>query len=145
MTRLQNVKDLHPVVVEQSKAYRETGGQNRLPLTAKHVILAVRESGGLIITLAPPPSIHSLLNKRNAMVIQADCTLTYTGHNLHLPTSFCQALLQGHTLEIPYPKSPTGLSPLITPPLSSFPPNPGQHVMRVQILLSMYQDPLSRE
>ena len=145
MTRLQNVKDLHLVVAEQSKAYRETRGRNRLPLTAQHVILAVRESGGLTIPSAPPSSIHSLLNGRNAMVIQADCALTYNGLNLHLTTSFCQALLQGHTLEIQYHESLTGLSPLITPPLSSIPQNTEQHVMRVQVLLAMDQDPLFRE
>ena len=79
------------------------------------------------------------------MALQADCSLTYAGNNIYLPTYFCQALLQGHTLEIPEPDAPTGLSPLLNPPSSVGPANAQQLDMRIQICLSMVQDCLSKE
>ena len=67
------------------------------------------------------------------------------GNNLYLTTSFCQALLQGHILSIPDPDAPTGLSPLLTPSSSAGPANSQQRAMRIQVLLSMGQDLLSKE
>ena len=62
-----------------------------------------------------------------------------------LPTSFFQALLQGHILDIPDPDAPTGILPLLTPPSSAGPANPQQRAMIFQVLLSMGQDHLSKE
>ena len=79
------------------------------------------------------------------MALQADCSLTYAGNNIYIPTYFCQALLQGHILAIPDPDVPTGLSPILTPPSSAGPSNAQQRDMRIQVLLSMGQDRLSKE
>ena len=91
------------------------------------------------------PTIHRFLNTRNATALQADCSLTYVGNNIYLPTSFFQALLQGHILAIPYQDAPTGLSPLLTPPSSTGPENAQQRAIRIQVLLSTGQDRLSKE
>ena len=64
---------------------------------------------------------------------------------MYLPTYFCQALLQGHTLATSNPDAPTGLSPLLTPPSSAGPANAQQQAMQIQVLLSMVQDHLSKE
>ena len=77
--------------------------------------------------------------------LQADCSLTYAGNNIYLPTSFYQDMLQGHILAIPDPDVPTGLSPLLTPLYSAGPSNAQQRAMRIQVLLSMGQDRLSKE
>ena len=45
----------------------------------------------------------------------------------------------------PNPDTPTGMSPLITPPASAGPANAHQCAMRVQVLLEMGQYHLSRE
>ena len=82
---------------------------------------------------------------RNATALQADFLLTYTGNNIYLLTSFCQALLQGHILAIPDPDAPTGLLPLLTAPSSAGPANAQQQAMQIQVLLSMGQDRLSKE
>ena len=68
------------------------------------------------------PTIHCSLNAPNTTVLQADCDLTYAGHNLYLITYFRQDLLQGHKLDIPDTDSNTGMSPLLTPcyPLSQW-------------------------
>ena len=100
---------------------------------------------GTYITTLLPPTIHRFLNARNVTALQADCSLTYAGNNLYLPTSFCQALLQGHILAIPDPDTPAGISPLLTPPFSAGPANAQQREMRIQVLLSMGQDRLSKE
>ena len=60
-------------------------------------------------------SIHRFINTHNATALQADCTLTYAGHNIYLLTPFFKDLLQGHILVIFDPDAPTGLYPLITP------------------------------
>ena len=91
------------------------------------------------------PTIHRFLNARNATDHQSDCSLTYAGNNIYLPTSFCQALLQGHILAIPDLDAPTGLSPLLTPPSSAGTSNDQQCAMRIQVLLSTGQDRLSKE
>ena len=77
--------------------------------------------------------------------LQADCSLTYAGKNIYLPTSFCQAILKGHILAIPDPDMPTGLSPRLTPPFPAGLENAQQRAMRIQVLLSMEQDCLSKE
>ena len=79
--------------------------------------------------------------------------LTASHHSLlpqhdecHGPTSglFCQALLQGHILAIPDPDAPTVLFPLLTPPSSAGPTNAQQQAIRIQVILSMGQDRLSK-
>ena len=90
-------------------------------------------------------SIHHFLNLRNATVLQKDCALTYTGKNIYLPKSLWQALLQGHSLEIPGLDAPTGISPFLTPPALDGPVNSQQGVMQVQVIFSMGQDCLSKE
>ena len=77
--------------------------------------------------------------------IQADFSLTYAGNNIYFPTSFYQTLFQGHILVISDPDAPTGLSPLLAPPYSAGPTNSQQRAMRIQVLLSMGKDRLSKE
>ena len=82
---------------------------------AQRVILATRATNGTSILTSPPFTLHHFLNALNATPLQADCALTYVGHNIYLPPYFTQALLQGHTLEIPDPDSTTISLPLFTP------------------------------
>ena len=124
---------------------KETKGWNRLPPTDQRVILVASATTGTSIPTLPPPTIHRFLNARNATALQEDCLLTYAGNNIYLPTSFCQALLRGHILAIPYPDAPTGLSHLLTPTYSAGPTNDQQQTMQIQVLLSMGQDRLSKE
>ena len=128
---------LRPVVAAQHKKDKETKGWDHLPPTAQRVILAASATTGNSIPKYLPPTIHRFLNARNATALQADCSLTYAGKNLYLPTSLCQALLQGHILVIPDPDVPTGLLPLLTPPSSAGPANAQQRAMRIQFLLSI--------
>ena len=100
----------------QRKADIETWGWDRLSLTAQRVILAEIAADGLTIPAAPPSSIHCYLNTRKEMSLQSDCDLTYVGHNLYLPTSFYQDLLQGNILTIPLHNAPTQIPPLFNPP-----------------------------
>ena len=79
---------------------------------AQRVILAASASDCINIPPSLPQSIHRFLNAHNATALEPDCALTSTGHNLYLPMSFFQALLQGHILAIPVTDTPTGLSPL---------------------------------
>ena len=141
-TRLQNAEALHPDIPAQSKADKETLGWDRLPPTAQRVILALSMDDGITITSVPPTSIHSSLNMRNVMEIQANCTLTYSGNNIFifLPTTLCQALLQGHILVIPVLDAPAGLSLLLSPPSTAEPANDKKRAMRVQVLIIMVQD-----
>ena len=134
-TRLHTSEDLRPIVVAQRKTDKETKGWDRLPPTAQRVILAASATTRTSIPKSPPPNIHRFLNARNATDLQADCSLTYAGNNIYLPTSFCQALLQGHILAIPDPDTPMGLSPLLTPSSSAGPANAHQRAMRIQVLL----------
>ena len=97
------------------------------------------------ITTSPPPTIHRFLNARNETALQANCSLTYAGNNIYLPTSFCQALLQGNILDIPDPDATMGLSHILTPPSSAGPVNAQQRSVRIQVLLSMGKDQLSKE
>ena len=143
--RLKNTEFLRPIGTEKREAERETWEWDFLTLMAQHVILATSAAEGLAIPLAPLPSIHQFLNARNAMALQAHCTLTYVRHNLYLPTSFCQYLLQGHILTINDPDAHTVISPLLTTRSSSVPENSQQHVMRVQAFLTMGQDRMSKE
>ena len=117
-TCLQNLESLESIVAVQCDKDRETRGRYRLPPTAQHVILTESAVDGLTILSAPPPSLHHFLNACNKNSPQANCALTYSGKNIFLHTVFCQALLQGRILEIPYPKSPAGLYPLLNPPSS---------------------------
>ena len=129
----------------QREAERETKGWDRPPPTAQRVILTASATTGISTLTSSPPTIHRFLNTRNATVLQADCSLTYAGKNIYLPTSLCQALLQGHIMAIPDPDAPTGLSSLITPTSSTGTANSQQCAMCIQVLLSMGQDCLSKE
>ena len=122
-TYMQNKEALCPVAAAQHEADREMHGWDHLPPTSRRVILTPSAADGLTILSAPPPSIHCFLNTRNATELQADCALTYSGNNIFLPTTFCQALLQGRILAIPVPDAPTGLSLLFTPTSSVVPEN----------------------
>ena len=97
------------VVAAQREAKKKTKGWDRLPPTAQRVILASSATTGTSIPTSPTPTNHRFLNTRNATALQADCSLTYTGNNIYIPTSFCQALLQGHILAIPELDAPKGL------------------------------------
>ena len=144
-TRLKTAEALHPVVASQREAEKETKGWDRLPPTAQRVILAASATNRTSILTSRPPTIHCFLNVRNAMSLQADCSLTYTGNNIYLPNSFCKALLQGNILAIPEPDVPTGILSLLTPPYSAGTANSQQRAMRIQVLLSIGKDLLSKE
>ena len=118
-TRLQTTEALRPVVTTQQEAEKETKGWDHLPPTVHCVTLAASATNRTSIPTLPPPTLHCLLNVRNATDFQDNCTLTYTGNNLYLTTSFYQALLQGHILAIPEPDVPMGLLPLLNPPSSA--------------------------
>ena len=77
---------------------KETKGWDRLPPTAQRVILAASATTGTSIPTSPPLTIYRFLNASNETALQSDCSLTYAGKNIYLPTSFCQSLLQGHIL-----------------------------------------------
>ena len=143
-TQLHTAEALRPVVVAQRKAEKETKGWDRLPPTAQRIILAASTTTGTSILTFLPPTIHRFLNARNSTALQANCSLIYAGNNIYLPTSFCWALLQGHILAIPDPDAPTGFLPLLTPPYSAGPVNAQKREMRIQVLLSMGQDCLSK-
>ena len=123
VTRLHTVEALCPVVAAQHKAEKDTRGWDSLPPAAQRVILAASATTGTSIMTSPPPTIHRFLNVRNATSLQANCSLTYTGNNIYLPTYFCQDLLQGNILAIPDPYAPTLLSTLLTPPSPARPVN----------------------
>ena len=142
VTRLHTVEALCPVAAAQREMDKETKGWDRLPPTAQRVILAASATTGTFIPTSLPPIIHRFLNVRNATGLQEDFSLTYTGNNIYLTTSFCQALLQGHILAIPDPDTPPELFPLLTPPSFSVPANTQQRAMKIQVLLSMGQDRL---
>ena len=143
--RFHTAESLRPVVAVYRKAEKETKGWDRLSPTAKRIILMESATNGTSITTSLPPKIHRFINARNATDPQSDCSLTYAGNGIYLHTSFFQALLQGHILDILDPDTPTGLSPLLTPPYSAGPANAQQRAMRIQVLLSMGQDFLSKE
>ena len=102
-TRLHTAEALRPVVAAQPKAEKETKGWDCLPPKAQRVILVASATTGTSISTSLPPTIHCFLNAINVTALQDDCLLTYAGNNIYLPTSFCQALLQGHILAIPDP------------------------------------------
>ena len=87
-TRLHTVEALCPVVAAQREAEKQTKGWDRLPPTANRVILVASATTGTSIPTLPPPTIHRFLNARNATALQADCSLTYAGNNIYLPTYF---------------------------------------------------------
>ena len=118
-TRLHTVEALCPVVTAQRKAEKETKGWDRLPQTAQRVILSASATNRTAIPASLPPTIHRFLNARNTTALQANFSLTYAGNNIYLPTSLCQAILQGNILDILDLDAPTGLSPLLTPPYSA--------------------------
>ena len=144
-TRLHTSEALRPAVSAHHEAEKEKKGWDRLPPTAQRVILAASATTGTSILNSPTPTIHRFLNARNATAIQADCSLTYAGNNIYLTTSFCQDLLQGHILDIPYPDAPTGLSPLLTPPSSAGPANVQKRAMQIKLILSMGKYRLYKE
>ena len=93
------------------------------------------------IPTLPPPTIHLFFNARNLTAIQENFYLTYAGHKIHLPSSFCPTLLQEHILAIPDPDAPTELSPLLTPPPSYVgTSNAQQWEIWIQVLLAMGQE-----
>ena len=144
-TRIHTAEALRPLVAAHREVEKETKGWDSLPPTDQRVILAESATTGTSILTLPPSTIHHFLNARNATALQSYCLLTYAGNNIYLPTSFCQAVLQGHILAIPDAYAPTGLSPLLTPPSSAGPANAQQRAMRIQVLLSMGQDRLYKE
>ena len=79
------------------------------------------------------------------MALQADCELAYSTHNIYLPTAFCQTLLQGCILVIPDPDAPMVQSPLLALLSSAGPANAQERSMKVQFLLAVFQDQLSKE
>ena len=87
-TRLHTAEALRPVVAAQRKVEKETKGWDCLPPTSQRVILAASATTGTSIPTSPPSTIHRFLNASNAMDLQADCSLTYAGNNIYLPTSF---------------------------------------------------------
>ena len=145
VTRLHTAEALRPVVAAQSEAKTETKGWDHLPPTAQRIILAASATTETSIPTTPPPTIQRFLNARNATALQADCSLTYSGNNMYIPTSLCQDLFQGQILAIPDPDAPTGLSPLLTPPSSAGPADVHQQAIQIQVLLSIGQDCLSKE
>ena len=100
-TRLHMVEALRPVVAAQRETDKETKGWDRLPPTAQRVILAASATTGTSIPKSPPPTIHRFLNARNVTALQANFSLTYTGNNLYLPTSFCQTTSKGTSWPFP--------------------------------------------
>ena len=77
--------------------------------------------------------------------LQAVCALIYADNNLYLPTYFSESILQRYILVITDPETPTGLLPLLTPPPSAGPATAQKQAMRIQFLLSMGQDYLTKE
>ena len=88
MTRLDTSKALRPIVVAQREAEKGTKGWDRLPLTAQRIILAASATTVTSIPSSPSPTINRFLNSRNTTALQDDCSLTYAGNNIYLPTSF---------------------------------------------------------
>ena len=111
----------------------------------QRVILSASATNRTSIPALPPSILHRFLNVQNSTALQVDCALTYIGQKLDLPTSFFQALLQGHIMAIPDTDALKGLLPFLTPPSSAGPANADQQVMRIQVLLLMGQDCLSKE
>ena len=140
-TRLHTTEALRPVITAQHEAGKETKGRECLPPTAQRVII----TNGTSIPTSLPPTLHDLLNARNATSLQAYYALTYAGNNIYLPTSVCQSLLQGHILEIPDLDASTILLPLLTTTYSTVPANTQQRAIRIQVLLSIGQDLLSKK
>ena len=139
-TRLQNAEALCPVFDTQCKEGMGLSTTNSL----------VSHPGGkrlhrTSIPTSLPPTLHRFIIARNATALQANCALAYAGNNLYLPTSFCQALIQDNILDIPERDAPTGLLPILTPPSSAGPANSHQWAIRIQVLLSMGQDCMSKE
>ena len=143
-TRLRTAEALLPVVTAQYEAKNEIKRWDHLPPTTQRVILEASDITRTSIPTSLTPTIHRFLNTRNATAIQADFFLTYAGNNIYLPTSLFQALIQGHILVIPDPDASMGLSPLLTPQSLAGPANAQQREMRIQVLLSMVQDLLSK-
>ena len=76
-----NGRRYHPlvslsVVAAQRETDKETKGWDRLPPTAKRLILAASATTETSIPKSPPPTIHCFLNARNSTALQADCLLT---------------------------------------------------------------------
>ena len=120
------------------------GGGGRLPPTAQHIILAASATTGTSIPTSPPTTIHRFLNARNATALHTDYSLTYAGKNIYFLTTFFQAHLHGQILDITDPAAPTRLLHLVTPLSSGGPAKTQQRAMRIQVLLSMGQDCLSK-
>ena len=139
-TRLQTAELPYPVIAVHREVEKETKGWDRLPPMDQQFILKESATNGTSIPTLPPPTLHRLLNTRNATALQDDCALTYAGNNLYLPTSFCQVLLQGHILAILDLYAPTLLSPLLTPQYFAWHANAHKRAMRIQVLLSMGQN-----
>ena len=90
-TRWQTAEALRPIFPAHHKAEKETKVWYRLASTAQLFILVASATNGTSITTSPPPNLYRFLNSRNVTALQADFSLTYTGNNIYLPTSFFQA------------------------------------------------------
>ena len=88
VTRLHTAEALRHIVAAQREAEKETKGWDRLSLTDQRVILAASTTNGTSIPTSLSPTIHRFLNAKNATALQADCSLTYAGNNIYLPTFF---------------------------------------------------------
>ena len=87
-TRLHTAEAFRPIVAAQSETDKETKGWDHLPPTAQRVILVASTTTGTSIPKYPPPTILRFLIARNETALQDDCSITYAGNNLYLPTSF---------------------------------------------------------
>ena len=144
-THLQNTEALCPVVAVPCKADREMRVWDRLPQTSQRVIISTSAADGITIMSSPPLPLHRFMNSCNTTALQANCALAYSTHNIYLPTAFCQSLFQDLILAIPDPNAPTGLSLNLIHLSSAGPENSQQSTMRVQVLIAIGQDLLSKE
>ena len=81
-TMFQHSEALRPIVSSQCKAGKDTKGWDRLHPTARIVILEASATNGTSILKLPPSIFHCFLNAQNMTALQADCALTYAGHNI---------------------------------------------------------------
>ena len=143
--RLQQAKALRPIIVEQSKADKETKGCDCFPPTAQLVILALSASNGTSIPTSPQLTIHRFLNARNITALQFElCPDLFRAQH-----PLTNIILPGHPTGAhpcdPRLELPKRISPLLPPPSSAGLSNAKQQSMRIQFLLTIEQDRLSKE
>ena len=142
--RLHNFKDLCLVISVQLEEDLKTWGWRKLPVTAQQNILVASASNMLTVPTNLLRFIHTFLNESNPSTLQADCNLTYAGHNLYLTISLGWSLIQGPILMIPDTASLTGMSPILTPPELVGPENEQHRTMKINFF-SIIKDRLSKE